>query len=197
MIEINPSTQFLINMGKQEKWPVLEERLDWAVAVSIEYVLTLAEAAILRHICTRCESPYGVRFGLTPVARELRMWAEEFLEVYELLKGVGLIEELKLYESEKENPRIVDILSRPTFSTRWLGEPVEFPTKSFSQDKYCYCDRCESMALAGSPGSHRGCGGALIPAEYSDWRAGYSAHRVIASRVPEDRQKEWTPFDAR
>ena len=91
MIEINPLTQFRIDMGKQEKWPVLEERLDWAHAVSLEYDLTLAEAAILRHICTRCESSYGVRCGLDLVPGELRMWNEEFIEVYALLKEVGLI----------------------------------------------------------------------------------------------------------
>ena len=183
-------------MGKQEKWPVLEERLDWAHAVSLEYDLTLAEAAILRHICTRCESSYGVRCGLDLVPGELRMWNEEFIEVYGLLKEVGLIAELKLHGA-KEDPRIVYTLTRPTFSTHRLGEPVAFPTKSFSQDKYSYCDRCESTALTGYSGSHRGCGGAFIPAEYSDWRAGLSARRVIDSWVPEERQKPWTPFDAR
>ena len=196
-MEIDPLTEFMTDMGEQENWPVLDERLDWAVAVSIEYDLTLAEAAVLRHVCTRCESPYGVRFGLDYVPRELRMWNEEFIEVYELLIGVGLIEELRLYGSEKERPRIIQILARPTFSDGQLGQPVEFPTKSFSQDKFSYCDTCESVAGARSPKRHMGCGGTLIPAEYSDWRAGHSARRVIVSNVASDREKGWTPFEAR
>ena len=197
MIQIDPLTQFQIDMGKQGEWPLLEERLDWAAAISIEYDLTLGEAAVLRHLCTRCESPYGVPFGLNYVPRELRMWNEEFIEVYELLIGVGLIEELKLYGSEEERPRIIQILARPTFSASRLGQPVEFPTKSFSQDKFSYCDTCDSVAGARSPERHMGCGGTLIPAEYSDWRAGQSAHRVIVSNVAPDREKGWTPFDAR